>query len=69
MWSRHKEQIMIVNALGMFILQIKACLWSLTASLIRTVQETSLSDHLGGTLAITLPLPVALAAGIEATSQ
>lgn len=53
----------------MFILQIKVYLWPLTASLIRTVKETSLSDHLEGTLVVTLPPPVTLTAGIEATSQ
>lgn len=60
---------MVVNVLGMFILQIKACLWSLAASLIRTVKETFLSDHLEGTLAVILPPPVPLAAGIEPTSE
>lgn len=69
MWSRHEEQIVGINALGMFILQIQVYLWPLTASLIRTVKETSLSDHLEGTLAVTLPPPVTLTGGIEATSQ
>lgn len=36
-WSRHKEQIVCVNVLGMFILLMKAHLWSLQASLVRTV--------------------------------
>lgn len=69
MWSRHKEQIVGTNAVGMFKLQTKAFLWSLTASLIRTFWETSLSYHLGGTQAITVPSPVALTDGIETTSQ
>lgn len=69
MWHRHKEQIVGVDVFGTFILQIKVCLWSLTACLIRTIKETTLSGHLGGTLALTLPPPVTLTSGIEATSQ
>lgn len=67
-WLR-QEQKAQNSAHGPYCTLIHSALPNTTGGHQRTVKETFLSDHLEGTLAVILPPPVPLAAGIEPTSE